>query len=825
MITSKIAFREIVGGYKKLIVFYLCVFLSVGVIMTVAQLSENLSQKINYDAKKIFGGDIKVTNVNYALREQEIELLKQFGKVSYNAQLRAMAKLGESFRVVELKGVDKEYPLLGVVSTENNTAMPLSIGEAIVGQELKVTFDINIGDIINLGGIDFKVVDFITAEPDWLVSSLRIGPKVIANVESLEQAKLLIPGSLVQYNYTIILNNQAELQNTVSEIKEKIPQAFTTDYIKGSTAIQNSISRLEFFLMLAAISNLMICGVGIAVSTKRFLETKSVHIAILKSIGASKSRVLSCYAQLLALLTIDAATTAAIVSSLVCYFLVPYLNHFVELDIDFTFYWMPILKGYIFGLVAAFCFAMPALISSISIKPATLFRSFSPLLLLKDTKSLAIYFIFGIFLFIAILINASDTVFATLYVCISMVAIASFFYVAKLIQSLASKLRSSKPWVNLALKNLHRPQSPLPTIIVSLSLSLTVLISLQNVDYNMKTLLEESIPSKAPSLFLIDINKSDYTDLFKLLTKYDGISDIVFKPSVQGLITKVNGVPVEKIKIDESAKWAVGNHRRLSYANIKPDNNDIVMGKWWEEGYHGEPLVSVDQRIFNGMHLSLGDKITFNIGGDEITAKVANTRKIDYTTFNINFAFILSPNVIESFPLSFFATLKAPDKETEFKILGDVAKQFPTVISIRTDEGLDEAYKQITNIIIAIDIIVIVSLVAGFIVLIGAFLATEESRKYDTVVFKMLGSTKAYIMRGYLFEWALATLLSCLVAAFAGSIGGYLILEYYTDFTNKIAYQEITEIIGFTLIIVLLTVIATNYRILSTKPMEILKNE
>lgn len=825
MITSKIAFREIVGGYKKLIVFYLCVFLSVGVIMTVAQLSENLSQKINYDAKKIFGGDIKVTNVNYALGGDEVEWLRQFGKVSYNAQLRAMAKLGESFRVVELKGVDKEYPLLGAVSTENNTAMPLSIGEAIVGQELKVTFDINIGDVINLSGIDFKVVDFITAEPDWLVGSLRIGPKVIVNVELLEQAKLLMPGSLVQYNYTILLNNPDELKSVTNKIKEKIPQALTTDYIKGSAVIQNSLSRLEFFLMLAAISNLMICGVGIAISAKRFLEAKSVHIAVLKSIGASKSKVLSCYGQLLALITLDASTSAAIVSVLVCYFLVPYLNHFVELDIDFTFYWMPIINGYLFGLIAAFCFAMPALISSIAVKPASLFRSFSPLFLSKDAKSLAIYLVFGAVLFVTILINSADTVFATWYVCISIIAIAAFFYIAKFIQSLASKLSSSKPWVNLALKNLHRPQSPLPTIIVSLSLSLTVLISLQNVDYNMKTLLEESIPSKAPSLFLIDINKNDYTDIFKLLTKYDGITDIVFKPSVQGLITKINGVPIEKIKIDDSAKWAVGNHRRLSYANMQPDNNGIVMGKWWEEGYSGEPLVSVDQRIFNGMHLSLGDKITFNIGGAEVTAKVANTRKIDYTTFNINFAFILSPNVIESFPLSFFATLKAPDKTTEFKILEDVAKNFPTVISIRTDEGLDEAYKQITNIIIAIDIIVVVSLVAGFIVLIGAFLSTEESRKYDTVVFKMLGSTKAYIMRGYILEWALATFLSCLVAAFAGSIGGYLMLEYYIEFNFQTAYQDIAKIIFVTLMLVLATVIATNYRILSTKPMEILKNE
>lgn len=825
MITSKIAFREIIGGYKKLIVFYLCVFLSVCVIMTVAQLSENLSQKISDDAKKIFGGDIKVTNVNYALAEQDIEWLKQFGKVSYNAQLRAMAKLGESFRVTELKGVDDQYPLLGAILTEKNTSLPLNIGEAVVGQELKVTFDINAGDTINLSGIDFKVVDFITAEPDWLVSSLRIGPKVIVNVESLKQSNLLMPGSLVQYNYMILLNDPNELQNIANKIKEKFPQALTTDYVKGSTVIQNSISRLEFFLMLAAISNLMICGGGIAISAKRFLEAKSVHIAILKSIGSSKLKVLSCYAQLLAMLTLDASTSAAIISALLCYFLVPYLNHFVELDIDFTFYWIPIIKGYLFGLVAAFCFAMPALLSSIAVNPASLFRSFSPLFLSKDLKSLAIYFAFGVLLFFTILMNSTDTVFATWYVCISVLALATFFYTAKLIQLFASRITSSKPWINLALKNLHRPMSPLPTIVVSLSLSLTVLISLQNVDYNMKTLLEESIPSKAPSLFLIDINKDDYTDLFKLLGKYDGITDIVFKPSIQGLITKINGIPVEKVRIDDSSRWAVSNHRRLSYANIKPDNNDIIMGKWWEEGYNGEPLVSVDQRIFNGMHLSLGDKITFNIGGDEVTAKVTNTRKIDYTTFNINFAFILSPNVIESFPLSFFATLKAPDKATEFKILADVAQHFPTVISIRTDEGLDEAYKQITNIIIAIDIIVMVSLVAGFIVLIGAFLATEESRKYDTVVFKMLGSTKAYIMRGYILEWSLATLISFLVAAVAGTVGGYLILEYYVEFSFKVAFVNIAETIGATLVIVLITVIATNYRILSVKPMTILKNE
>lgn len=825
MLTSKIAFRELFGGYKKLMVFYICVFLSVFVIITVEQLSKNIQNKIFDDAKIIFGGDISVTNSNYPLDLTQQNFLKKFGDLVYTAELRGMLSTKEKNRLVEIKGVDDNYPLFGKLTTKFNYQLPIKDNEAFISQELEENFNLKVGDEITLSGKKFTVADVIISEPDWIITSFMIGPRVMTNVNSLSNAGLLQPGNLVKYAYRIKLNSYTSLEEAESRITKELPYALTKNYNSGTSVIQNSVSRLEFFLMLAAISNLLICGIGIAVSSKRFLESKLTNIAILKSIGATRKQVILTYSQILGLLTLDASIFASILSTVTCYFLVPYLNNFIDLNLEYTFFLRPIFFGILFGIISTFTFSIPALLSSADVHPASLFRSTSGLSISKSMKNIIVYCLFGCALILLILINAHDFAFAWRYLLGSIGFIILFFGVAKLIQRIASKFQTSIPWLNLSIKNLYRPQSPLPTIVVSISLALSVLISINTVEHNFKTLLNENIPQKAPSLFLLDVSKEQLNPLINLFKKYNGVSDIVVKPSIQGLITHVKSIPVDKANIDSSAQWSVNNHRRLSYSNLPPDNNLIVDGKWWSEGYIGDALVSLDKKIFDGMHLQLGDELTFNILGKEIKAKVANTRKVDYSSFNINFAVIFSPNVIEQFPLSYFATLKIENQNDEFKIISDISDSFPTIVSIRTQDGLKIASKQISNIIIALNIIVLISIISGFIVLVGAFLATEESRKYDTIVFKMLGSNSKYILRSHIFEWSLCTLISCFVAIFAGTFSGYLILKYLSDFEFYINYKSTTYILGITFCVVVSTVSITNYRVLRTKPSEILRNE
>ena len=60
-----------------------------------------------------------------------------------------------------------------------------------------------------------------------------------------------------------------------------------------------------------------------------------------------------------------------------------------------------------------------------------------------------------------------------------------------------------------------------------------------------------------------------------------------------------------------------------------PEGSHLTAGEWWPADYRGKPLVSFEQRIADGLGLRLGDEITVNVLGRNITATVASLRVVD----------------------------------------------------------------------------------------------------------------------------------------------------------------------------------------------------
>ena len=48
--------------------------------------------------------------------------------------------------------------------------------------------------------------------------------------------------------------------------------------------------------------------------------------------------------------------------------------------------------------------------------------------------------------------------------------------------------------------------------------------------------------------------------------------------------------------------------------------------------------------------LKLGDTITVNVLGRNVTARIANLRKVEWETLSINFVMVFSPNTLRGAP-------------------------------------------------------------------------------------------------------------------------------------------------------------------------------
>jgi putative ABC transport system permease protein len=220
--------------------------------------------------------------------------------------------------------------------------------------------------------------------------------------------------------------------------------------------------------------------------------------------------------------------------------------------------------------------------------------------------------------------------------------------------------------------------------------------------------------------------------------------------------------------------------RGLTYAADLPDGSTVVAGEWWPKDYRGPPLVSFEAELAQGLGLEVGDPLTVNVLGRNITARIANLRKVEWRSLGINFVMVFSPNSFAGAPHMDLATVTFPKGEhgaAESTLLRDTAKSFPSVTSVRVKDALDAVNEIVSQLVTAIRGASGVALASSLLVLAGALAAGHRARLYDAVVFKTLGATRGRLMSAYLIEYGILGLATAAFGLVAGTVAGYAILS------------------------------------------------
>ncbi|TGV49587.1 ABC transporter permease, partial [Mesorhizobium sp. M2D.F.Ca.ET.160.01.1.1] len=79
--------------------------------------------------------------------------------------------------------------------------------------------------------------------------------------------------------------------------------------------------------------------------------------------------------------------------------------------------------------------------------------------------------------------------------------------------------------------------------------------------------------------------------------------------------------------------------------------------------------------------LKLGDTVTVNVLGRNVTAKIASFRQVQWETMGINFVMVFSPNSFAGAPHGWLATLTDKQATTtdDARLLNAVTRAFPAV--------------------------------------------------------------------------------------------------------------------------------------------------
>ena len=187
--------------------------------------------------------------------------------------------------------------------------------------------------------------------------------------------------------------------------------------------------------------------------------------------------------------------------------------------------------------------------------------------------------------------------------------------------------RPKTPELALALGNIGGPGSLTRAVVLSLGAGLSLLVAVALANTAIVAEFVERLPANAPSYYVLDITKSEWPAFTQAVHKQQPLAKIADAPMLRGRLVALGGIPVEQMKAPPEAQWVLNGDRGLTFADEVPQGSKVVAGTWWGKDYAGEPLVSFEVELARKLGLKIGDSVTVNVLGRNITARVSNSAR------------------------------------------------------------------------------------------------------------------------------------------------------------------------------------------------------
>ena len=828
------AMRDISRSYKKLWVISTTLFISLLLLSLTFSVKQSLSNEIEANSKELLGGDIQISSGIESLQQSIFEQLSGMGQISETVSMATMlSKKRDSSVFVDLRAVDSNYPLYGEMKT-----MPTNAGQELLHQTKKPTvlinesiqnqLQLNIADEVVIMGQDFVVGGIISSVPD-LVQGTFFGEFALINKDQFDEFNIGSRDSFLRHDYRLKLNQsedsdkQIKLIMSIVESDKNIETRLPKD---SGQSLRRIIDNFANFLNLVSVSAMIIAGIGISNTLLSFVNQRNISIAVKKSLGFSSNTIQLIYFYEILLILIFTSILAyciGVMSPLLANYLIP---KSFDIDLQTSFSFISYLNIFFIGLLVVLIFSIPSLYSINAIRAVALFRNtFQPVSLHFSVKNIFYLTILAVILVSYFVFQTEQQYFAFLYFMAFIVTIFIFYGVSRFLISMLKRSSDfSSNSYKIAYRNIVAKKSLAPVMTISLGIGLSLLLTLSFVANNLKHEILQSIPSIAPDMFFVSINKNEKDDLESFIKSIDSNVELEFSPMVSASFVALNGTPIEEIvSRDNRSSWIVQGDRRISWLEKPNQDNPIVRGEWWEPGLQDQMFVSMDSRAAFDLGMKLNDQITLNILGRNVIGTVKNFRKVDYRDVSINFAIIINEAFAAKLPHEYIGTLKS-DLSTD-TIQSKVMGKFPNISAIKIDRILSKVGEVLNKIFIAVTGISLIVIVIGLIVIISAVMVQTTFRRYNNLIYKILGVSFPTILKAMILEFAIIYITLIIFALTVAVVGSYFVVENTLLLSWSFDLNLTIWIILSTAAVSFLLILIANRNIFNPKVYPLIRNE
>ncbi len=772
------------------------VFLLIALMVAVAALSsvsffiDRLGAGLTRDANQLLGADLVINADQPIDPNWQAEARRRGLAMAQTVSFPSMALGGPDdaarSRLTSIKAVSVGYPLRGQLKLTDPAGGKEAATHAIpapgtvwVDPDVLSALDLQPGQELQLGDARFRIAGVIAAEPDRGSAFINFAPRVMLALSDLAATHLIQDGSRVTYRL-LLAGKLEQLRPFQRWVEARIGMASVRgvrieSLESGRPEMRATLDRAHQFLSLVGLLSAMLAAVAVAMAARRFALRHLDACAMLRCLGLSQGQVTRMYLYEFLMLGLAAGVMGVGLGFAAHFLLLEWLGNLVAQQLP-PAGWMPAAQGVVVGLLLLTGFALPPILQLRNVSHNRVMRREQEA---PQPMALATYG-FGTAAFAALLLwQAGDIKLGLLTVAGFLGGFALFALVGwgalKSLRPLRG-ISDSMAW-RFALNGLRRRPGASVVQIVALALGLMALLLLTVVRGDLIGAWRASTPADAPNRFVINIQPDQRAAIVRQLTE-NGIAQPQLYPMIRGRLIAINDAPVTADTYqDERAQRLVNREFNLSTMADLPAQNAIVAGRWYSDRM---PEASVEAGLAKTLNLKLGDRLSFDIGGQTVAAPITSLRRLDWGSMQVNFFVIINPQTMRDMPQTWITAFHLPDAK---RSLGDLlTRAFPNLTVVDIGSVLKQIQNVLDQVIRAVEFLFLFTLAAGALVLYAALISSQDERTREAALLRALGATRRQLLRAQWIEFALAGALAGWLAASGAAVIGWALAHYVFHF-------------------------------------------
>ena len=810
-------------------------------LTTINVVSEQVRDKLEANARELLTSDLVVSARRDLLDDEKKQLdiiVKKFSHKTYKVvDIYSMVRQEKTLqtRLVEVRSVEDGYPFYGKISVREGQFRPDGL---YISRDLAELWGIGTGEKLKVGEKKFDVKGIVDNDSSQGLRGFSLAQRIYLPLSEVEQTGLLRPGATGSYARHFLLPEFTAQK--FEELRKMIILSLSDPAIKVTLPQESSeqtgrvIGYLTDFMSLAALIGLVLSLVGVFYLYQSHLSARLKDFCLFNLLGLDKKHItqgLILQFSLVFLVILILQVLIIVPGYKVLY---PILSTALgielssEVNLKSVLMQLPFLYGLTLTILTPLLFGLMRTPMGLQLKAPKL--SMGRFRLLDFIPFVILLWIFAVYLSHSL--KTGSLFFGSLLI----VFIFSTVLI-KFVQWFLKKYASGKSLLfpnietGVAIRNIVHSGHKLTLSFLSLAIGATLISLILQLDQLIQK--EFTLDEHKPSLFIFDIQE-DQMDPLKEFARAQGVVLEGITPMIRARLEKVNGKNFSRAEEngplrtrDEEIESRMRNRGiNLTYRKNLSPAEKLIEGKEFPvlPDTQREAFVSLEKKFAQRMGLAIGDKITFDIQGVEVEAKVLNFREVKWTSFYPNFFVNVEPGFIEEAPKTYLAVLPQGPKEIKRVFQREAVSKFPNISFIDVEELISKLAALFEKSRQAIEVISWLSLAVGLVILYGLSHDQVYRRYYDLALMKTLGFSSASLRKQLLIEFGFLFLLATGIGFFLGWLMAIIIGHEVFKLDWSIHWGRILYPGLFLSVLCLVTILLSSRKAVRAKPRELLSD-